>query len=273
VRLEVDGGSFVATGSAAYPGAGGLGVTWQAPDVEGERVVTFVLIDEATGEQVALAETVVLGTGGGADEPDTQSSGGASEELAGEEDSAAPAEPDAAAAAEAPVGIALACPPVVYSGRLAPIRLKGSGDVVIEASHGGWPDEPGNRQLDETADGDPDLTGDSPGEDHFYLHWRAPLVRSVLLVTLSARGPDGEELAACSTSVRPGPPPNGGDSATEGDGSGGPQPHGPAPTGVGGPTAASDDGDGSAGPTGLTSDDGTAGPADGSSSPDGSTEG
>jgi hypothetical protein len=141
-----------------------------------------------------------------------------------------------------------------------PVRLKGRGEVVIEASHGGWPNEPGNRRLDVTADGDPDLAGAPPGEEHFYLHWRAPFVWSILQVTVSAQSPDGEELASCQTAVRPGPPPNGGDAAHDGDGTGGPMPNGPVPLGAAGPE---DHGDGSEGPTGSSPDDGTAGPVEG----------
>jgi hypothetical protein len=139
--------------------------------------------------------------------------------------------------------------------------LSGQGDFVVAASHGGWPNEPGNRRFDAAADGGPTLDGAPPDERHLYLHWRAPQVRTLLSVTVSALGPSGEAVASCQTSVRPGPPPIVDQIASGGDGSGGPQPLGPAPIGVGS-AGTSEEGDGSAGPTGPSTDDGTAGPTE-----------
>jgi hypothetical protein len=141
----------------------------------------------------------------------------------------------------------LGCPPVVYSGRLAPVRLRGTGQVVVEATLGGWPDEPGNRRFDEAADGGPNLNGDAPDEAAFFLHWRAPAVRGIVEATFSARGPDGVELDSCTTNVRPGPPPLRAGEASVGDGTGGPRPNGSRPSGVGGMEPAGVPGDASGG--------------------------
>jgi hypothetical protein len=259
VVLEADDGYFVDTGTTTHPDAAGRGVVWQAPAVASDQAVSFVVVDAATGEWLAVSETVVIGDDSAPEDDANQDEAmGAS----GEDGEPADDEADTGAPASQaePSVVELGCPAVVYSGRLAPVRLRGSGEVVVEASLGGWPDEPGNRRFDGSADGGPDLTGDAPDEAAYFLHWRAPAVRGIVGATFSARGPDGVELDSCTTNVRPGPPPPRAGEAPVGDGTGGPRPNGPGPTGVGGVGSNAEPGDATGGQeAGIGQGDGAAG--------------
>jgi hypothetical protein len=222
-----------------------------------------VVVDAASGETLAQGETVVVGTGG--NEVDATDEDG--EETTTPDDSGAVEE---SGGTSAPGAVQIVCPEVVYSGRLAPVRISGDGEVVVEASLGGWPDEPGNRRFDAEADGGPDLSGSPPEDVPHFLHWRAPDVRTIVEATIRARAPEGDEIAACRTDVRPGPPPPLSGEAQVGDGTGGPRPNGPVAAGVGGVLANADLGDGSGGPDeGSNEGDPAAEQADASGAADG----
>lgn len=273
--LQADAGVFPDTGSRVYAGVGGFSFTWEAPRVERDITLGFVLVDALTGEWIATASTQVLASGTDGIAADPAGVGGAA--------SAAEDAPSAGDGtgnpAPGPVRpgttmsnltgtIAMTCPTVAYSGRLMPIKLAGTSPAIVNATLGGWPVEPGNVAFDRNVDGGPVLIGGVPDQAAMYLHWRAPTVADVTLSRFFLTHPDGTALAECSVSVRPGEPPARRPTprpqdAPDHDGTGGPFPFatlegddvvafpaasGPASDGSGGPVVA--DGDGTQGPNG-----------------------
>lgn len=276
--LQADDGTFLDTGTATYDGVGGFSFDWRAPTVDSDETLSFVLIDPDSGDWLATASTQVQVTveaasAGGSDEsdddgdspllsPDDESEDGASER------SASPQPPDTRTVTSNLTGsLAMTCPVVGYSGRLLPIKLDGASPAVVDATLGGWPNEPGNRSYDGAVDGGPTLVGSVSDSEQVFLHWRAPTVTDTTIATFYVTHPDGTALAECEVSVRPGDPPAPRPRATpskdepplEHDGSGGPEPFTSGSSGgVGGgvapesPTKTS--GDASGGPVAPTGD-------------------
>ena len=61
--LQADAGVFPDTGTQTYAGAGGFSVRWEAPVVETDQTLSFVLIDPVNGQWLATASTQVLASG------------------------------------------------------------------------------------------------------------------------------------------------------------------------------------------------------------------
>lgn len=273
--LQADAGIFVDTGSATYAGVGGFSFSWRAPEVGSDQTLGFVLIDPASGEWLATASTEVLATGGEGIEPDAPEDDDSTSPVRdpdAESDDVgrtSPASVSATITSDLTGALAMICPTVGYSGRLIPISLAGESPAVIDATLGGWPDEPGNRGYDATVDGGPTLDGGVDVDEQVFLHWRAPTVTDATTARFFATHPDGTALAECQLAVQPGQPPARVLAAIDGptlahDGTGGPRPFrsGPSVTGVGGgdPDATEGpDGDGSGGPV-LPDGDGSGGP-------------
>ena len=271
--LEADAGVFPDTGSRIYAGLGGFSITWEAPSVERDIILRFVLVDAFTGEWLTTSSTQVLASGTegiGADPDGVEGVGSAAED-----------EPDAGDGTGSPAPgpvrpgtttsnltgtIAMTCPTVAYSGRLMPIKLLGASPAIANATLGGWPVEPGNRAFDPNVDGGPALIGAVPNDAAIFLHWRAPTVTDVTSSRFFLTHPDGTALAECSVSVRPGEPPARrptprSQDAPDHDGSGGPFPFtsraGEDVVAV--PAVSGPEGDGSSGPV-VADGDGTQGP-------------
>lgn len=169
VTLQADAGTFVSTGTAEFPGAGGFAVEWEAPVVAGDLIVTFVVVDPADGSTLATGQTTVLG----ADDP-------------------------------GPVSASFEAPERAISGELVYVNLSGRGSLVIDASAGSWPVQSPNTLFDPDARGDRTLVGSLPEGGAITLAWRAPDVSETTRAVLYATDRSGATTAEWTIEVAPG---------------------------------------------------------------------
>jgi hypothetical protein len=291
--LQADAGVFPETGTRSYPDAGGFAVQWEAPVVETDQTLGFVLVDPANGEWLATASTQVLASGATGVDPDPDGVAGTNLPAPDTEEGDGTGSP-----APGPVSpgmttsnltgdIAMSCPTVAYSGRLMPIKIEGAIPAIVNSTLGGWPDEPGNRAFDPEVDGGPALIGSVERDESLFIHWRAPTVTGATEGRFFLTHPDGTALAECTVTIQPGEPPARRplptlDDRLEHDGTGGPFPFREAGNDsstaddaaeILGPMPAAAPGDGSQGPM-IPSSDGSGGvplptpEGDGSQGPD-----
>lgn len=159
--LTADGGVFADTGTATYPGAGDAAVTWVAPNVAVDTVVTFSLLDANGG---ILVSTPTLVT----------------------------------AARPPPVTFGLDCAPAVAAGETLAIAVSGSGNVMLGSSDGDWPRMSPNTDYDPGTDGG-SLAFSMGAGGTATLVWAAPATPGS--VTLTASGPSGISIASCQIEV------------------------------------------------------------------------
>lgn len=169
VLLKTDGGTFLETGDATYPNAGGFAVEWAAPLVAGNLLVTFSVVDPETGHVVAIGQTQVLGA-----------------EDAG------------------PVAAWLSGPISAVSGSLVFLTVSGHGRLVVDSSTGSWPLQSPNTLFDPGAGGDPLLVGTLTEGKPASLLWRAPVVEKATTAYLYATDRSGATTATWVITVRPG---------------------------------------------------------------------
>lgn len=160
--LVADAGTFLATGTAEYVGVGESEVEWVAPSVETDTVVTFSLLDSASGALLASAQTTVVGV-------------------------------------PAPPTFDIACPGVVDAGETASITVYGGGTVFVEVSAGSWPVAPPNTDYDPNTNG-AIVTMTMPESGVATLVWQAPSSAQTAGVYVS--GPSGMTVAECSITVQ-----------------------------------------------------------------------
>ena len=272
--LQADAGVFSDTGTRTFNGAGGFSIRWEAPIVDSDRTLSFVLLDSSNGQLLATASTQVLASGSSGIDPDPDGLGGTNLASPDADDGDGTGSP-----APGPVSpgmttsnltgdIAMSCPTVSYSGRLMPIKIVGAMPAIVNATLGGWPDEPGNRSFDPAVDGGPALIGGVERDPSMFIHWRAPTVSDATEGRFFLTHPDGTALAECSVTIQPGEPPARRplpslDDRLEHDGTGGPYPFrsassvespGDGAAEVPGPTPNGGTGDGSQGPMVPSSD-------------------
>ncbi len=276
--LQADAGVFSETGTRTYAGAGGFSVSWEAPIVQTDQTLSFVLLDPDSGQWLATASTQVLASGSTGIAPDPDGVAGTNMSSPGDDEgdgtgSTAPGPVSPGMTTSNLTGdIAMSCPTVAYSGRLMPIKIEGAIPAIVNSSLGGWPDEPGNRAFDPEVDGGPALIGGVERDDSMFLHWRAPTVGDATEGRFFLTHPDGTALAECTVTIQPGDPPARRplpklNDRLEHDGTGGPFPFGHPDTEssaagedgqVLGPMPDGDTGDGSQGPM-IPGSDGSGG--------------
>ncbi len=208
--LQADAGTFSDTGTRTYDGVGGFSFTWEAPDVDTDQTLGFVLVDPADGQWLATASTQVLAAGaaGIAPDPDGVGSGGEPQDDDDGTGSPAPGPIRPGTTTSNLTGtIAMTCPTVAYSGRLMPIKLQGESPAIVNSTLGGWPVEPTNKRFDPNVDGGPALVGGVADAVSLFIHWRAPTVSDATEVRFFLTHPDGTALAECSVAIQPGEPP------------------------------------------------------------------
>ncbi len=166
--LRADAGVFVETGESTYAGAGGFSIEWRAPETTEDLTVTFVVVDPDSGEWLASASTLVLGV---------------------------PVAPE-------PISASLDCPAVANGGDLAGITLYGSGNLVIDVTHGSWPIQSPNTLFDAEADGGGTLVGFLPEGGTASLAWQVPEVTAPVTAYVYATDVNGE-TAECAVDVEP----------------------------------------------------------------------
>lgn len=158
--LVADGGFFPDTGTASYPGAGDAAVSWMAPEVMVDTIVTFSLLD---ANDAVLMTTPTLVT-----------------------------------AAEAPGAFSVMCPPTAAAGELLSVSVTGSGNVILDASTGSWPQTSPNTDYDPGGDGSTlaFTLGDGGAAT---LSWSAPDNGQTAIVR--AYGPSGMVVGSCQADV------------------------------------------------------------------------
>ncbi|HEV2108193.1 MAG TPA: hypothetical protein VGR16_08025 [Thermomicrobiales bacterium] len=167
--LNASGGTFVDTGTSTYTDLDNATVIWTAPDVVSEESVTFSLTNGSAGDWIAGAATIVI----------------------------PPAAPS----------LSLSCLPEVSPGEQVVVTAGGAGSVVVEASHGFWPEADPNIDFDAGA-GDSRLSGDIGGSGSVALLWQAPETTEPVSATITLSGMSGITTASCVVAVTPLEEPN-----------------------------------------------------------------
>lgn len=172
-NLKASSGKFELTGKTTVDGAEPSSFNWTAPWTDKGRTVTFTLTDPGTGEVLATASTRVEPI------PDDQ----------------IPVVADT-----------LSCPAQIQMGSLGGIAVKGSGQLILDASDGVFPDVGPNPAFAAEIDGSDVLTGVIRRERTVWIFWEPVDSEEAYTAYLFLQDYAGNTLLECGIDVVPADP-------------------------------------------------------------------
>jgi hypothetical protein len=168
--LKASSGKFELTSKTSVEGAEPSSFNWTAPWTDKGRTVKFTLTDPATGEVIATASTRVEPI------PDDQ----------------IPVVADT-----------IACPTQIEMGSMGGIAIKGSGQLIMDASDGTFPDAGPNPGFASEIDGSDVLTGVIRREKTVWIFWEPVESSESYTAYIFLQDYAGNTLLECGIDVVP----------------------------------------------------------------------